>query len=383
LLVRARFIGVAAALAYLTACGSVHLSGGALKPTPSVVASPFVKPNPTAGPSFTTPPSPTPTSTPFATWVARRVLLNGQVYYGMALDSSAVFALYTPPSSNIHDVSKVVLARIDRTTGSVLTNGPFPGGIELVRVGSGLWVVGGMSGGPTVDKYWMDLVDPITLQVKIRDWVPGRPGVDLFTLPQLTGSTDSLWLAYGAGLYQLDPSTGTIISTINVSGTLTSASLDSSGKRLYVGLVPPSSSSWQAQVFEFDAHTGARLASAPTGGADLGGPHVAAAVNGVWVTYATGMLGQVEHRDSTSLSLLPIRSQVEHTNSIDAVVGGNSVWFIDQMAEQLACADAETGSIITSVSGVPLPFALVADTRGTYVAASNGVDFLQTSACLP
>ncbi|HVS05776.1 MAG TPA: hypothetical protein VHK65_06375 [Candidatus Dormibacteraeota bacterium] len=338
------------------------------KPTPTVLFSPSAQPTASASP------------TPLSSWITRRVPLAGQLYYGMALDSSAVFALYTPTANNPHDTSQTTLARIDRTTGRVVTNGPFAGGFQLLRVDAGLWVVGGMSGGPTVDKYWMDLVDPVTLQVKSRTWVPGRPGPGVFGLPELTGASKLLWLGYGQQIYRLDPATGKILATVSFSGTVTSVSLDPSGQHLYVGIEPTSSQDNQDQIVELDSNTGARLASAPTGGAGLGGPHVVGSADGVWVAYATGMMGQVEHRSASNLALLPIPSQFGHTNGVSVVVGAGSVWFVDGGAQRVACADPRTGTIAASTE-LPFPTVLVTDSKGTYVAVQDEVDFLQPNSC--
>lgn len=345
------------------------------KPTPSVI------PSASAAPTAT--PSATPSPIPLSSWITRRVPIAGQVYYeqAIALDSSAVFALYAPTSNDPHDNSQTTLARIDRSTGNLVTNGPFPGGFRLVRVATRLWVVGGMNGGPAVDKYWMDLVDPLTLQVKSRVWVPGRPDPTAFGLPDLTGASNMMWLGYGRQLFRLDPSTGKVMATITLAGTVTSVSLDPSGKRLYVGVVPPpSQTNWEAQVLELDGTTASRIASAATGGAGLGGPQVVASADSVWISYATGMMGQVEHRNAANLALLPNPSQVGHTNGIGVVVGAVSVWYLDGMAERVACADPRTGAI-ASTANLTFPAALVADANGTYAAVPGEIDFLKPESC--
>jgi hypothetical protein len=350
-----------------------------VKPTPTVIASPSAAP--TATP--TTAPSATPSPIPLTSWIAQRVPIAGQVYFrqAMALDSSAVFALYTPTSNNPHDNSRTTLARVDRTTGKLVTNGPFPGGFQLLRVGAGLWVLGGMNGGPAVDKYWMDLVDPVTLQVRSRVWVPGHAGPTVLGPPDLTGASNIIWLGYGQQLFRLDPSTGKVMATVNVPGTVSSVSLDAPGKRLYLGVVPPpSQTNQQAQVLELEGTTGRLLTSARTGGGDLGGPQVVASADGVWVAYATGMMGQVEHRSAANLALLPNPSQVGHTNGIDVVVGGSSVWYLDGMAQQVACADPRTGAI-ASTADIAFPAALVADAKGTYAAVPGEIDFLNPNSC--
>lgn len=341
-----------------------------VKPTATVLSSASATPSATL--------SPTPLPPALSSWITRRIPLGSPVYTGMAIDSSAVFALYTPTSTYPRDTSQVSLARIDRTTGRVVTNGPFPGGFQLVRVRAGLWVVGGMSGQPG-GKYWIDLVDPVTLQVKARSWVSGQPSPQ-FALPRLTGTPSLLWLAYGSQISRLDPATGKILTSITVVGIATSASLDPSERRLYVGIEPVSSSNNQAQVIELDALTGVRRASAWTGGLGLGGPTVAASTDGVWIAYATGMMGQVEHRSAADLSLIPNASQTEHSNGIYVVVGGGSVWYLDGGAQQLACVDPRTGAIAASTDLGPLT-ALVADSKGTYAAVPDEVDFLQTNSC--
>lgn len=344
------------------------------KPTPSVIPSASAAP---------TAPSATPSPIPLSSWITRRVPIAGQVYYeqAIALDSSAIFALYTPTSNDPHDNSQTTLARIDRTTGKLVTNGPFPGGFRLLRVPTGVWVVGGMNGGPAVDKYWMDLVDPVTLQVKSRVWVPGRPGPTAFGLPDLTGASNIMWLGYGQQLFRLDPGTGKVMATVTLAGTVSSVSLDPSAKRLYLGVVPAASQAYQeAQVLELDGTTGSRIASATTGGAGLGGPQVVASADSVWISYATGMMGQVEHRDAANLALLPNPSQVGHTNGIGIVVGGGSVWYLDGMAERVACADPRTGAI-ASTANLTFPAALVADANGTYAAVPGEIDFLKPESC--
>lgn len=346
-----------------------------VKPTPIVTST--VSPAPSVVPSAT--PSATPSPTPLSSWITRRVALPGQVYFvqAMALDSGAVFALYSPTSNNPHDNSQTALARVDRTTGKVGSNGPFPGGFQLLRVGGALWVLGGMNGGPAVDKYWMDLVDPVTLQVKSRLWVPGQAGPTAFALPVITGASNVMWLGYGQHLYRLDVNTGKVLATVNLTGTVTSVSLDPSALRLYAGVIPQG---YQAQVIEFSGNSGTRLRSTPTGGGDLGGPQVAASVDSVWIAYATGMMGQVEHRSAATLALIPNPSQVEHTNGISVVVGPTSVWYLDGMAQQVACADPRSGAI-ASAAGLAFPAALVVDAKGVYAAVQGEIDFLEASSC--
>ncbi len=326
-------------------------------------------------------PSPSASATPLSSWVTRRVPF-GQVTT-MSLDASAIFALYAPaPVSGGIDPSKIGLARIDRVTGAVATAGVFPYAKSVARVAAGLWV----AAGPTVgegtvgaDTKWLTLVDPVSLSVKQRVRLPAQADSGPFAAPRLAGTSNLLWLGYGHSLYQLDPATGRILLTESLPVNTTSISIDPSGNRLYAGVV--SSQGTGALVIEWDASTGARIASAPTGGADLGGPQLAAAADGVWIAYATGMMGSVEYRSATDLSML-VGPQSGHTNGIRVFVGGGVLWLVDGGAGRLACADPRSGTMVAS-SQESFPAAVVADASGSYLGDADGVGFLRPDASCP
>jgi hypothetical protein len=144
--------------------------------------------------------------------------------------------------------------------------------------------------------------------------------------------------------------------------------------------VTPSQNS-QDLVIEWDALTGARLASAPTGGLGLAGPHVAAAADGVWISYATGSLGAVEHRSAIGLAEL-LAPQHQHTNGIHVFVFGGTLWLVDGMAQQVACGDPLTG-LITASSQESSPEAIVADANGSYLGDFDGIGFLRPDPSCP
>jgi hypothetical protein len=329
-------------------------------------------------PSASHSPSPSASPAPLTSWVTRRVPIGSVV--AMSLDSSAVFSLYDPgPMNGRPDPAKTMLARIDRVTAAVTTAGPFPQGRLLARVGPGLWIGAAADQGTTADTQWLTLVDPVTLRVKQRIHLPGQPTAGTLSLPQITGTSDLLWLGYGQSLYRLEPTTGRILLTESLPGTATSVSIDPTGHRLYAGLI--GSQPGVALVIELDASTGSRIASAPTGGADLGGPHVAAAPDGVWISYATGMLGAVEHRSATGLALLSSPAH-QHTNGIRVSVFGGALWLVDGMAQQVACGDPLSG-VIAASSQETLPAVVVADGNGSYLGDSDGVGFLRPDPSCP
>jgi hypothetical protein len=283
----------------------------------------------------------------------------------LLLDSSAVFSL--GPSK---------LTRIDRSSGAATTVADPTNANTFAATSAGLWIAAGPDiAGATPNSRSLTLLDPTTLAVKRQVSLPGQPGSDMNAGPQLAGGPGLLWFGYGNGLYRLNPDTGATLSSQQLAGTATSLSIDPSGQRLYVGVGP--SQTQAATVIELDASTGNRIASAPTGGAGLGGPHVAAALDGVWVSYATGMKGQVEHRRTADLS--QTGHPIVTSNTIRAVVGTNALWLVDGMAQQLSCADPATGAIRASVAETqPAAFAL--DASGAYLGDSQGIAVLQPPA---
>jgi hypothetical protein len=340
---------------------------------------PIVSPAPAPSPSSSATPSPSPSPSPTPSWVTRRVAL-GQVQ-AMSLDATAIFALYAPnPLSGGIDASRMRLARVDRSSGAVTSAGPFPNAWHLAGTASGLWIAAGADQSATAaDTQWLTLLDPVTLKVKQRIHLPGQPTAGTYPVPQLAASLDLLWLAYGGSLYRLDPATGRVLLTQNLAGTATGLSIDPSSRRLYAGVVPNKGTT--ALVIEWDGSTGRLIASAPTGGVDLGGPAVIAAPDGVWIAYATGMMGAVEHRADTSLAVLagPLHG---HSNGIRAFVGGGALWLADGGAGQVECADLRTGTTAAS-SQENLASVIVADANGSYLGDADGVGFLRPDPACP
>jgi outer membrane protein assembly factor BamB len=237
-----------------------------------------------------------------------------------------------------------------------------------------------LAAGPTIapaasNNQWLTLVDSSTLAVNRQLHLPGQPGSDMNAGPQLAGSSNLLWLGYGTNLFRLNPDTGDTLSSQKVAGTVTSLSLDPSGQHLYVGLGP--SQTQPATVLEIDASTGSRLASANTGGAGLGGPRVAASADGVWVSYATGTMGLIEHRSAGNLALLG--NTIRTSNTVRAVVDAGALWIVDGMAQRLTCADPVSGATRASTAEIQ-PSTISADSGGAYLGDNTGVAALQPPA---
>lgn len=294
----------------------------------------------------------------------------------LAVNPQAVYALYTPAGTQgkLAGAINTMLARIDRASGIVHKAGPFPGALRIAVGGGSVWVGGSNQypASPYPGAIGVVRLDPDSLKQLVSVALPGerdqRPLV-----AAVAASPGQVWLAYGRHLYQLDPKTGAVQSKQSLDGVAASITIDSKTSRLYVGS-DAAANQTQATITEWGTATMRKLASDVTGGAGLGGPQIAAAGNDVWVAFATGMLGQVEHRRASDLSVLPTASS-RYTNSVRVYIAGGFVWTTDGMANQLACLDPVIGAIRASTS-LNLGGVVAGDTAGLYVGNVRGVDGL-------
>jgi ligand-binding sensor domain-containing protein len=295
----------------------------------------------------------------------------------LALTAEAVYALYTPAGTqgSLAGAPDTMLARIDRASGAVRTAGPFPGARRVAVDSGSVWIGGNNEYPATPNPKTTGVVrlDAETLSVGLSLPLPSLPA-DRPAVAGFAASPDGLWLAYGAHLYQLNPTTGAVLRIRSLSGTASSIAVDSVTGKLYVGAdagAPYAS----ATVSEWDPVNLMELSSAPTGGADLGGPDVAASGNDVWIAYATGMLGQIEHRRGSDLATLRLDPHLRFTNSVQVFTTERFVWVTDAMASTLDCLDPVTGAI-RARRNVNLGGIVVGDGAGLYLGDLNGVSIL-------
>jgi len=284
----------------------------------------------------------------------------------IALSPEAVFALYAPSATpGPSGVLKTRLARIDRKSGAMLTEGPFPWATTLAVAGSSIWI-----GGNNQDASSRSLIRLDASTLKVLERLPLPPETLQPLVSNIAAESNSLWLALGSHLYRMNASTGDTLVSRTLDGNATSIALDPSGQRLYVGIDGAALTS-QATVSEWDAATLRELASSETGGGDLGGPQLAAGTNDVWVAFATGMLGQVEHRRAVDLQIVP-GAAARYTNAVRVFVAGGIVWATDEMASRLMCLDPSTGAVLWSRTQV-LGWVISGDDSGLYLGDNNGV----------
>ena len=244
--------------------------------------------------------------------------------------------------------------------------------MQIAVIAGSVWIAEGNGVTTAGSAPTLTSLDADTLQFVRRIPLPhetGRPAV-----ANLVAGEVGLWLAYGTHLYQLDPQTGQATRKRSLGGLATSIAVDSGAVRLYVGAVTAGSD--KTTVSEWTVATLNQLASSDTGApGELGGPQLAAGTDGVWIAYATGMMGQVEHRRASDLSPLPIVAAHVHTNAVEVDVVDGYVWVDDAMAGILACLDPTTGAV-SATKNLPLGGIVAGDSAGLYIGDVNGINVL-------
>jgi hypothetical protein len=273
-----------------------------------------------------------------------------------------------------------MLVRLDRQSGTVRTAGPFPEASDLALAGGHLWVA---TGGPNASGKQQAVsllrLDPTTLTVQQRVEMPALEVAGPVG-PVIDGRGDALWMGAGQQLVRLDAGTGAPVATVDLGAGSRSVSLsvDPSVFVLYVGTAGNLAGT---TVTEWAAHSGSLLASAKTFGGDLGGPHVSATANGVWISFATGLHGGIEFLRRDDLTALrappgPLVPSQEHTNAVTVSVGGGVLWVTDGVG-RLDCSSLSTGAVLASAATSGGPGTVVADASGVYLGDQGGLHVLR------
>jgi len=339
------------------------------------------RPPPAAAPPTTTAAAPpTTTAAPAGLRPGERLLHLG-VVRALAIDDSAVYAETSQYATM--PVGPDTIVRLDRRTGKTISSGPilgYPG--QLVSTGRWLWVddwpISYPQGGHHAE---LVQLDARTLAVRLRISLP-----DQFV--SLAASPTILWVGAPTRLLRLDPDTGHFVSAIALQpGDRTNVAIDPEGRLLYVaqgnvGLDPtnPNQPYKTVVLTERDATTGALLASR----SDL--PSVVGAAlspidspGGVWVSFPTGMLGQVQLLRAGDLATKATFSSSSGggeagTNGVDGTVSGGRLWVTDGIG-LLSCADPATGRLLST-----RPFlaaAVISDGSTLYAATDAGLALLR------
>jgi hypothetical protein len=241
------------------------------------------------------------------------------------------------------------LRRTDIASGQVKLGPRF--GVPLVALAAGsVWVYGPqpVSRNGLRFRLRLDQVNPSTLAV-IRSRTLSAAQSNSGSIGLAPGGNDTVFVGFLRTILLLKASSGAIVSTITVRPGLNVSDVSTQGRYLYVAANGPYG---QTKVFEFNARTGAELAS--TGQRPLlfsvGGARLTTAPGGVWVSFRTGMLGETVLLRQQGLQLvhLPGSGTPEDlfawAMSASTEYAGRSV-FLAKLGGQIGCMNPTTGGI--------------------------------------
>ncbi len=295
----------------------------------------------------------------------------------LALTGQAVFALYAPNGTEgqLRGATSTMLARLDRSSGAVLTTGPFSGAMTIAATDSWVWIGGGNDylATPNPNATGLIRLNAKTLSNQLSIRLPDAQ-VTAPAMVQLAAWDQRVWLAYGRRIYLLTAATGAVLASSHLPGIASSLAYEPSTSKLYVGS-DAGSNQTQATVSERDPADLHGLVTASTGGADLGGPDVTPSQSDIWIAFATGMLGQVEHRRASDLALEPMANHPQFTNGVRVFAAGRQIWVSDSMAGKLDCLDPASGAVRASRDLVQGGI-VVGDAAGVYLGAATGLSVL-------
>jgi hypothetical protein len=314
-------VSIFVAAAALAGCTSVSTASSV--PATSIAVSP------------TLPPSSSPTSThdhkhqqqtpePAGT-LRKRIDLPGAIV-AMTAGVGAAYVLANEPGST-GSVPLAVSSTTDIAHGAPL-EGHSGHPTMIATTGSELWVAD-RNGDVTQ-------LDPTSLSA-IRDLSVTGPivGID--------ASADRIWVFTRDAAVGLDPSNGTRLETIPTSSDIMHGAAAPDGRAIYVSLAGPVSND-KVPVLELNPRTGVVVARTRDGLADLNGVSGLTATNaGVWIAYATGMMGSGNFARRSDLRYHKSAEPpgwIEGTNAIQLFRAGPWIW---QSSGGLECFDPVTG----------------------------------------
>jgi hypothetical protein len=233
-----------------------------------------------------------------------------------------------------------------------------PGSPALTVTGGWVWTALGLGSDVVVhqlDPSTLAIHSTYTLRVKDSIWEPPEA-------PVLTATVNGpLWVAGGEDIWALNPSTGVIETEFDARDEVFSISTDPSGSLLYTS--GSTGTGWS--VTEYSAQTGAERGQSGKG-SFYGLPSVgavAATSGGVWVSFRSGMTGNVVELPANGFRTLAPPPQ-QGAGAFEAVggvwvnVSAGTLWVTGLGTSDdptLTCADPANGAI-----------------RGTETAVVNG-----------
>ena len=222
------------------------------------------------------------------------------------------------------------LIRIGPVTRSVTTGAPLTRPTGLVEAAGSLWTVAGGN-----DAWSLDRIDPASMGLTGQVPLSARPAA-------ISSTPTGVWVATGSTLSLVDAATGSIVRTFTLANRIGQAAASPDGAVLYVTTrkkVEHDSN----PLLEIDASTGAVLARSAAGVNELQGVgELTPTPTGVWVSFATGMMGALEFFSKDGLRT-PAAVGNSGSNSLRTSLAGGELWLTRGDGSGYLCVDPVTG----------------------------------------
>jgi sugar lactone lactonase YvrE len=177
------------------------------------------------------------------------------------------------------------------------------------------------------------------------------------------GPDGDLYVGGGGAIVVVDPSNGTVLRRISVSGNVTSVAVSPDGSKLYVG----ANANGSFTLVTYNAATGADLGGKGMADGGVGG-YLLATSGGIWYTTGTAMSQRVWFAPGGDLSKSQAITAGENGGLDSVPVYANGVVWVGG-TQRLECLDPVSGKIlagnaIPADTGIPEHFGSIAFAGG-------------------
>jgi hypothetical protein len=274
-----------------------------------------------------------------------------------------------PSGTRLRKVSIVDL----KTEASVTTP---PLSSLVAHVATPLYATGTLDGSDATA--FVERIEPFTLRPTWRVTTGARPVI---------AATDNLlWVQSATTLQRLDPNSGTVMATVELTGSRRTVALVANlvyGDRLYTARTP--SGGGVSTIETRDADTGSIVATTggPTG---IGAPQLAATPDGLWTAISGGNFVTMSYfRGSPLRHILDTGEIGANGTRITYEPTLLPVLWLDVVSapHAIACRDPETGATIATITDPTEPHLLAVNQASALVGAGGAAGFFRAHDLCP
>ena len=301
-------------------------------------------------PTTSHPPEPR-TTVPGGPWNA--VVINHQTLSSDTLTGQGTF---------LYAIADGFLIKVDPGSGDVMqqVSVPYdgPGPNRPVAAGNKIWVIWSSDASGVA----LHAFNPLTLSPEGNVTLSGGQVPGTASGIVTTGPDGDMYVAVGGGVQVVDPTSGSVVKRIPVSGAIVSVAVSPDGSKVYAG----SLGNGTFQVATYNAGSGARESVSSTSGS--AGGYLVASSGGVWYTTGTEMTQRVWFAPVGDVSRARLITGGDNGGPDSAPTYVNGVVWVGG-TQQLECLDPATGKVLAKASipsdgGVPEHFGSLAYAGG-------------------